>query len=132
MDPAYRTTVFEVPVAPPLTEFWIVTAYNPGGHVRELEANQAADEVLRHALETAGHSHLRITGRSPDGTHREPGWAVADEATAHELARRHQQVALYQVRGDRLLLLATGADGTQAEDLGSWAARQAGCGGDLR
>jgi len=125
MDPAYRTTVFEVPVAPPLDEFWIVTAYNPHGRPQDPEANRAADEALRQRLERTGHPLWRITGRSPDDTHREPGWAVGDEETAHELARRHRQVALYQVRNDRLLLLATGASREQAEDLGSWSDHRA-------
>lgn len=126
MNPVYRTTVFEGPAVPPRSEFWIVTAHNPGGTVQPPEANRAADEALRRALQSQGLPHWRVTGRSPDGTHREPGWALAGEDAAHELARRHRQLALYHVQGDRLFLLATGARREEAVALGSWSARLVG------
>ena len=85
--------------------FWIITAHNPGGHVREAAANQADDLQLQAALE--GLARLPVAGCSPDLAHREDGWAVRfpSRAAALELARRFDQRAIYEVHGGEMWLI---------------------------
>ena len=85
--------------------FWIITAHNPGGNVREAAANQADDLLLQRAL--AGLERLPLAGCSPDLSHREDGWAVRfpSREAALDLARRFGQRAIYEVRGGELWLI---------------------------
>ena len=85
--------------------FWIITAHNPGGHVREAPVNQADDLLMQSALE--GLARLPVAGCSPDLAHREDGWAVRfpSRAAALELARRFDQRAVYEVRGGEMWLI---------------------------
>ena len=85
--------------------FFILTAHNPGGVVRDAAANLRADLLLQAAL--AGCDRLPAAGCSPDLAHREDGWAVRLESReqALELARRFGQLAWYEVRRGGLFLV---------------------------
>ncbi|MFP4352602.1 MAG: DUF3293 domain-containing protein [Puniceicoccaceae bacterium] len=124
MNPAYRTVVFAVGEPPPEKPFWIVTAWNPEGRPADGAANRKADADLLAALRRTGETPVRVTGMSPDRSHREPGWSVKDRETALSLARRFRQEAVYRIdRAGQLHLheTATGAE----ERLGRWhAARE--------
>jgi hypothetical protein len=126
---AYRSTVFDGPVG--TAEFLdepgpvgIVTAWNPGRLLSPRE-NTERDQALREELVRQGIPHVRITGRSPDGGHREESWAVrCPRATTLELARAFAQEAVYVVEGGRLILVECAA-GAEAEELGPWRERWA-------
>ena len=85
--------------------FYILTAHNPGGVVRDAAANLRADLLLQAAL--SGCERRPAAGCSPDLAHREDGWAVRlpSRAQALELARRFGQLALYEVRRGGLVLV---------------------------
>jgi hypothetical protein len=105
MHPAYLETRFEVEIEPAYwpDKFAIVTAFATTGEVWTDEENTDADRRLRGELIARNLMHFRVTGCSPDDTHREPGWAVVigfDEA--RDLGRRYRQDAIYYVRGNEL------------------------------
>lgn len=113
LPPEYDTTVFvpESATDPLPREFAIITACNPGGTTLDEAANGIADEVLRRELEELGLAPFRVTGCSPDLSHREPGWAVVvSKVEAVALGRRHRQLAVWRVIDDHLDLVdcATG------------------------
>jgi hypothetical protein len=108
LPPEYLSTVFrlEDPAGPMPREFAIITAWNPGGTTLDDAANGIADEVLHRELLDLGLAPFRVTGCSPDLSHREPGWAVAvSKVEAIALGRRHRQLAIWQVRSDDLWLV---------------------------
>jgi len=76
--PEYFETYFEVELPadglPP--HFGIVTACNPGGREASIRFNTEADAELRRCLPRLGRPFLRITGRSLDNRHREPGFGI--------------------------------------------------------
>lgn len=119
MNPAYRTVVFAVGDPPPGKPFWVLTAWNPEGRPTNADANRKADAELLEALRRAGEKPVRVTGMSPDKSHREPGWSVENGETALSLARLFRQEAVYRIdRAGQLHLyeIATGA----GEVLGQW------------
>ena len=79
--------------------FAIISACAPTGESWPEGRNQVADQTLRMR---AGRWRIhRITGRSPDGLHVEPGWAVpCSKRTALSIAREFQQDAFYWVEAD--------------------------------
>ena len=71
------------------------------------EENQREDEALRRSLELQGLSFFRVTGCSPDLSHREPGWAVEiPKSDAISLGRRFGQRGIWWVEGDELTLIS--------------------------
>ncbi|MEP4079737.1 DUF3293 domain-containing protein [Haloferula sp.] len=105
---AYYTTRFVIEDAPtPLPgEFAIITGYNPMDEASSDEENLQADRQLRDHLENKGLAHFRVTGQSPDGSHREPGWAISMiRAEAVELARCFRQRALWWIEDGELLII---------------------------
>lgn len=109
LEAAYREAVYEVDTAsPPLlfrpggavpaaaAPFAFVTAWDPGGAVRDLAANLAADAELVAELRARGLSFVTGRARDVDGGHVEPSYAVfgIGQAEAVALARRHGQAAI--------------------------------------
>lgn len=108
LPPEYFSTVFllEQPPDPLPRTFAIVTAWNAEGVTIDDAANEIADHVLRRELLDLGLPHFRVTGCSPDLTHREPGWAVAiSKVEAIGLGRRHRQLAVWRIKDDELILI---------------------------
>jgi hypothetical protein len=86
--------------------FVIVTACNPRGATVNAERNECLDQELSRLLEVKGLVHCRMTGGSPDGSHREPGYLVErDGEVGLELGRRFEQVAIYGVVDGELYLV---------------------------
>lgn len=103
--------------------FGVVTAHDPGGKVRDAAANAAADAALKARLERSGLHHFRVTGRSRDGSHQEPGYGVAagsPEAVRH-LSREFGQLAFYWVEEGEVFVINTG--GTLRHRVAAWSER---------
>jgi len=102
LHPAYACTVFVIenePAAWPDT-FAIVTARVTADEAWTPEENAAAHIVLGAEVGRCGAWSLPMVGRSPDGKHVEPGWAVAlTKEEACQLGRAYRQDAIYLVRG---------------------------------
>jgi hypothetical protein len=115
LPPEYQSTVFLMDASTALRSgsFAIVTAWNPEGITVSSEINEIADAVLHRELEELGLTPFRVTGCSPDLSHREPGWAaVLSKLEAIALGRRHRQLGIWQVVDDELILVdcATGEE----------------------
>jgi hypothetical protein len=107
--PEYFETVFEssTPLQQLPAQFAIVTAYNPNGEPRGSEENERRDQALRKILERRGIRHWEVTGCSPDGSHREPGYGIqCPIETAVELGRHFEQEAIFWIHNDELTLLS--------------------------
>jgi Protein of unknown function (DUF3293) len=76
----------------------VITAWNPGAELCDLERNRQADEVLERALGDLGVRHIRTTGRSADNSWREEGWSLvgSNRELALALAKRCGQLAIYE------------------------------------
>jgi len=125
--PAFMQAVFHgvKPIAGWPEEFVIVTACNPRGEIVDAERNESLDRELSAFLEVKGFVHCRMTGGSPDGSHREPGYLVkCDGEVGLELGRRFDQVAIYGVVDGELYLVDC-QDGKQTP-IGKWASRYRG------
>lgn len=89
-----------VPGAP--GPFAVVTAWNPGRARPGREENEARNRALRAEVERRGWQWLPAEGRSPDGAHREPSFAVfgatLEEALA--LGRQFGQAAIVWFDGE--------------------------------
>ena len=76
--------------------FAVITAYNPAGRTTDESANRRRTEALRQRLSDRGGSIIPTQGVSPDGSHREPGFAVVlsrEEAIA--IALEFDQSAIF-------------------------------------
>ncbi|MFP6892478.1 MAG: DUF3293 domain-containing protein [Opitutales bacterium] len=105
--------------------FVIVTACNPRGEIVNAERNECLDQELSGLLEVKGLVHCRMTGGSPDGSHREPGYLVeCDGEVGLELGRKFEQVAIYGVVDGELYLVDC-QDGKQTH-VAKWASRYRG------
>lgn len=108
LPPEFLSTVFllEDPQVPLPGHFAIITAWNPGGLMVDDAVNETADRTLRHELDDLGLASFRVTGCSPDLSHREPGWAVViSKVEAIDLGRRHRQLGVWLIRGGDLVLV---------------------------
>ena len=76
----------------------VITAWNPGVQLSDLERNRQADEVLERALGNLGIRHIRTVGRSVDNTWREEGWSLvgSNRELVLALAKRCGQLAIYE------------------------------------
>jgi hypothetical protein len=123
MNHAYLDTVFDLePQLNTPRSFVVITAYNPRGQFAPPSRNRHQDQTLRAVLEGRGGAPFRVTGRSVDGKHQEPGWgAVIDIQTGIEIGRMFKQEAIYYIDEDDLSLHS--CDQVEVKHLGSWAAR---------
>lgn len=85
----------------------IVTAWNPGTKRPSETENRKANDRLYAALRAGGWSFYPAGGRSADGTHVEPSFAVLgiDADTALALARQFDQAAILYWDGAAARLL---------------------------
>jgi len=85
----------------------IITAWNPGAKRPSEAENRNANDRLHAALRAGGRSFYPAGGRSADGTHVEPSFAVLgiDAATALALARQFDQAAILYWDGAAARLL---------------------------
>ena len=123
MNPAYLDTVFDLETHDQVPQvFVVITAYNPKGRAAPPSRNLHQDQTLRTVLERRGALPFRVTGRSVDGKHQEPGWgATLDLKTGFEIGKMFKQEAIYHIKDDELTLHS--CDGQQLEHLGSWSER---------
>jgi hypothetical protein len=115
LPPEFLSAVFLLEDTPiPLPDhFAIITAWNPEGLMADRALNEAADRILKQELDDLGLAPFRVTGCSPDLSHREPGWGVViSKVEAIVVGRRHRQLGVWLVRDDELILIdcATGEE----------------------
>jgi hypothetical protein len=85
--------------------FAVVTAYNPGGRKLLTLHNRWRYLRMRIALAARRTRVVAASGESPDGSHRERGFAVAlSRADAVAIARHFGQLAIYWFDGDSFWL----------------------------
>ena len=86
--------------------FAVITPCNPRGSPVSEHANRARVDDLAARLVREGIPSCRADGVSPDGAHREPGFAVPLELDAAVgLAAEFEQSALFYFDGERFLLV---------------------------
>lgn len=121
---SYFTTLFETEahVAWP-RQFAVVTAWNPMGIDAPADANDTNDRRLAKRLDEMRLRRTRVTGISPDGLHREAGWAFwpCDEAGAVALGREFQQLAVYFVADDLIHVISCDSD--ERAEVDRWSSR---------
>jgi len=85
----------------------IVTAWNPGTERPSEAVNANANRRLEEALKNGGWRYYPAVGRSEDGTHSEPSFAVTgiSPARAIALARTFRQAAVFYWDGNKPQLL---------------------------
>lgn len=106
MNPAYHDTIFEYIPSGKISDFWVVTAYNPDGKTVEHLDNIEADERLMAEITALGLTPFRIIGMSRDELHAEPGWGFpCAEVTALEIGRRYSQEAVFRFTSGRIDLV---------------------------
>jgi hypothetical protein len=113
MNAAYQNTRFRIRDAKQILEdrFAIVTAYNPHGRIAALKFNEEADARLSSRLRDMKCRCWRITGRSADFSHAEPGFAAElPLSTALVLGREFKQEAIFWVEKDSLSVITCGDD----------------------
>lgn len=120
MKAEFHTTVFQVIPDNLPPSFFILTGWNPNGKEADFGDNSDRDNEIEREIKKL--RHFRVTGHSPDEKHAEPGWGfVCSEKRVLEMARKYQQLAIYQVKGDQLTLIS--ADGKKRVNLGKWSER---------
>ncbi|WP_130649203.1 DUF3293 domain-containing protein [Egicoccus halophilus] len=89
----------------------VMTAHNPRSRVLPAAENAARNRRLAGDLLAAGLDHHPALGRSPDGTWREPSYALVDvdEAVVLDLADRFGQHAVYRWTPHERAVVWTGA-----------------------
>ena len=110
--PEYLDTVFHATPPedgwPPL--FFIITACNPFSS-GDRDGDDRSDSQLMEHLARLNLWRHRVVGASPDGRHREPGFAVSgiDRSAAAQLGALFLQKAIFEVDGDILRVVACGS-----------------------
>lgn len=87
--------------------FAVLTAYNPPGWPSGEEDNQRRTRALEADVESLGRTYRIAIGMSPDGRHREPGYAAAisrEQATL--LAKKYRQAAFFWFDGRQFLIVS--------------------------
>lgn len=108
LTPAMRQRLAGSGLAGP---FGVVTACNPLGSPLDEAANRRLTALLASRVAGYGPPHP-AHGSSPDGSHREPGWAIAaplDEV--RRLAADFLQNAVFWYDGDRFVIVPVLAEG---------------------
>lgn len=79
--------------------FAILTAFNPGGKIVDLETNTDADKELRRSLSRKSLPKHRVTAVAEDWSHEEKSFAVwgLDHVTAAKIGREFRQDAYFGV-----------------------------------
>lgn len=94
--------------------FGVVTAADPIGRQLSDAENVVRYDALRERIESAGLCHIRADGLSPDGSHREAGFAVhVSREELRRLANKFEQSAVFWFDNDAFWLVGA-ADGSHA------------------
>ena len=106
MKEEYTTTRFVLGSADPRIpdHFFIVTGFNPFGHVVSNEENVQMNDVLRQQIEHEDWYFFKVTGQCED--HAEDGFGIeCPREEAILLGQEFQQDAIYEVRDDKVILV---------------------------
>jgi hypothetical protein len=89
---------------------WVVTAHNPGGLLCSIAWNKTANRSLRSALGSLRIECVPATGRAPDGSWEEAGYALIGitKKQAMDVARQYGQLAIFRVHNWRRTVNKTG------------------------
>lgn len=96
-------------------EFYVITAYNPGGEPLEDQENLRRHEELRRRLDDIGDAHsFESVGKSLSGSHVEYGYAVfrVEKVLIDQLANEFGQIGYYRFTFEAMEVFAKGEDGT--------------------
>ena len=94
-----------------VSQFAVVTASNPYGVNSTDEENLRRHSTLREELERAGIPNVLAAGASPDGVHREEGFAIwVSRDRARDIATRHEQSAFFWFDGSEFWIVPTAVD----------------------
>ncbi len=123
MNPEYKNAPFQaIPDQLP-SSFCIITAWNPRGETSSLLENRQRDIELQSFLDAKSIPRTRIVGTSEDGSHGEPGWAVACSIeVGRTLGKQFDQEAIFHKSEDGLLRLVSCND-ESCEELGDFRVR---------
>ena len=116
----YKNVVFKFgqPLGANL-DFAIVTAHNPRGNICSAGHNAMLDRLLQHDIAELGVLYRCLEGCDVNQSHSEKSWAIAtDKFVAVDLAKRHQQNALYWVANNELYLVPALLQGVDEEYIG--------------
>jgi hypothetical protein len=92
------------------SQFAVVTASNPHGLDVTNQENVRRHWALRRELDSAGITNVPAAGASPDGAHREEGYAIwVSRDQALDVAARYEQSAFFWFDGDKLWVVPTAA-----------------------
>lgn len=102
----------------PITCFCVLTADNPDGRDCAPSQNDEFRSSLFTQLSQLGVELTACDGTSPDGRHREVGWAVrTDDRTGWQLAQQFHQLAFFYYDGARFWLVSTATkDGVDPDE----------------
>jgi Protein of unknown function (DUF3293) len=86
---------------------FVLTATNPNRRVLDGPENDARNEALRRDLLDRGAVVYSAIGASPDGSWEEKSWAVVGmgRRAARKLGKTWEQEAIFELRGDRQIVL---------------------------
>jgi Protein of unknown function (DUF3293) len=117
--PEYREARFMADRGSLPQDFHIVTAFNPNGDLLSAEENARLSDSLRRVLESRKMTFFPITGGSPDGVHREEGFAIVGISRGEALAlgREFRQNAIFEVCSGVLGVI--GCTSGKSEEIGS-------------
>jgi hypothetical protein len=91
--------------------FAVVTASNPYGIDAGDRENDGRHAAFLEEIRDAGVSNTPVTGASPDGVHREEGFALSiSRDRARDLATRHEQSAFFWFDGREFWIVPTAVD----------------------
>lgn len=94
------------------SEFSVVTACNPRGRLLEADSNQRLGAVLAAVVTRRWPGARPAWGESPDGDHREPGWAIpAPIEVTRDLAAGFFQDGLFRYDGRDFFIVPVLAGG---------------------
>jgi len=109
LTPAIRRRLGEHGLSGP---FAVVTACNPLGTHLDEAANRRLCQVLAMQVAARYPGARPVDGGSPDGTHREPGWAIpASLEEARRLAGEFLQNAVFWFDGERFSVVPVHSPG---------------------
>jgi len=92
--------------------FAVVTACNPLDTLLEAPANERLTRVFERVVRERYPGATPAHGRSPDGKHEEPGWAIPAHLTeTQRLATEFLQNALFWFDGERFFIVPVLAPG---------------------
>ncbi len=113
----------EAPASGLPPRFGIVTAYSAGSRLAPASLNATMDAELEALLRGRRVIHFRVTGRSRDGAHQEPGYGIAADSPEEirPISRRFRQEAFFWVQDGTVYVINTG--GTMLHRVGKWTER---------